>query len=111
MPTTRLSKEGLRKLGAELGFHLEGEELEAVDSVMADFAAGFDFVKAMPEVSKASVPSRSHHVPATESNPNGAWVCQTTIRERDEGLLEGRTVAVKTTSRWLGFPWRVVLHF
>ncbi|MEE3328843.1 MAG: amidase [Myxococcota bacterium] len=106
MPTDRLNKNDLRALGAKLGFDLEGDELEAVEAAMAGFLTGFDFVESLPDPERSAPPSRTYQIPEDSENPHGAWVCRTSIREREEGRLKGRTVALKDNIALAGIPMK-----
>ena len=104
MSRERLKKDDWRALGDQLGFGLEGEELDAVESVLAAFQAGFDFVESLSEPEASASSSRTFRIPDESENPHGAWVCRTSIREREAGRLSGRTLVVKDNIALAGIP-------
>lgn len=100
----RPSKTELRALAEPLGFHLDGVELDELHALIEGFMGGFDVVKGLPEPERAQPPLRDHRLPDPEENPNGAWVCRTSVCDRSEGRLKGRTVALKDNIALAGVP-------
>ena len=104
MSISRPSKPELRELAEPLGFHLEETELEVLHAAFEQFATGFDVVEALPEPERVPPPQREYRMPEADQNPHGAWVCQTSVRESDEGRLRGRSLAIKDNIALAGVP-------
>ncbi|MFP6639421.1 MAG: amidase [Myxococcota bacterium] len=104
MPIPRPSKSELQRLAEPLGFHLEDAELDALHESIASFIGGLDFVEGLAEPERTQPPLREYRPPSPGKNPNGAWVCRTSVREHGEGRLKGRTVALKDNIALAGVP-------
>ena len=100
----RPSKTELRNLAEPLGFHLDGSELDDVQALVEGFLGGFDAVADAPEPERPPVPQRDHWPASEEENALGAWVCRTSVRERTEGRLAGRTLVLKDNIALAGVP-------
>jgi amidase len=104
MPLSRPNRSELRALAEPLGFAFEDAELGEMESLVGAMLAGFDAVEEAAEPPRPPVPVRESHMPAEGENPHGAWVCRTAIRERSEGRLSGRTLALKDNIALAGVP-------
>jgi len=100
------SPEDIAALAAELGFPVDDgaakEFAEAIAGVLPAYQAVSEFAAAQepPDPGKG----RSHRIPAAGENPLNAWAVQTSIRERQDGRLAGRQLAVKDSVMVAGVP-------
>jgi amidase len=104
MPIPRPRKTELQAFAESIGFHLEGQELDQQSELINAFIGSFDVVESLPEPARPTPPRREYHAPGDGENQHGAWVCRTSVRERDEGRLAGRSVAVKDNIALAGVP-------
>jgi len=104
MSIPRPSKAQLRALSEPLGFDLGKVELDMLHEVIEDFASGFDVVEALPEPERVPPPRREYRMPDVQENPYGAWVCRTSVCERGEGRLQGRSLVIKDNIALAGVP-------
>ena len=103
-PLPRPDLDALRTLAAAQGLVPEGDELRELASQVDSLLAGLDAVEALPEPPRPAVPDRPHRRAAPEANPFGAWVWQTSVREREEGGLAGRRIVLKDNIALAGVP-------
>ncbi|MBJ22695.1 MAG: amidase [bacterium] len=97
----------LTRLAESLGLPLAEDEREEIDTLHAlaeGFIGGLDLITSCPEPERPSVPFRESSVPSPEANPLGAWVTRTSVRERADGRLAGRTLALKDNIALAGVP-------
>ena len=104
MPIRRPTPSELQKVAEPLGFHLEGDELREVGTLIGGLLGGIDLVASLPEPARPDVPQRNHRVPSEEENPLGAWVRRTSVQERKQGRLAGRRVVLKDNIALAGVP-------
>src|SRR5579859_1906821 len=85
-------------IAAEYGIELSAAEVEALVGAIGQMAAVFDrLVELAPLASGPVRPAATRRAwrPAPDQNPLGAWYWRAEIREQEDGLLAGKTVAVK----------------
>jgi amidase len=104
MPLPPPSPDELRRLADELHLPLDREHAELFGELIGGFLAGFELIDALPEPAAPEHPGRSWQRPSAAENPLGAWAARTQIRERENGALAGRTVAVKDNIALAGVP-------
>ncbi|KAG6357799.1 hypothetical protein INS49_013678 [Diaporthe citri] len=105
-----VSKEEFRNLASSLGFQVEPrDEADYLDLLRAAIA-DIETVQAMPPYhhplirTADSAGERASTRPSAPENPLNGWSHRTTIRPSAEGLLSGRTIAIKDNVSVAGLP-------
>ncbi|KAK7725282.1 hypothetical protein SLS63_008279 [Diaporthe eres] len=105
-----VSKEEFRNLASSLGFQVEPrDEADYLDLLRAAIA-DIETVQAMPPYhhplirTADSAGERASTRPSASENPLNGWSHRTIIRPSAEGLLSGRTVAIKDNVSVAGLP-------
>ena len=87
----------VRKIGDALGIDLDLEAAEyyaqSIDETLREYYRPLDALGDSPP--PVTVPRTSGFRPPADENPFNAWYWRTDIRGADDGLLAGRTIAVK----------------
>ena len=92
--------------GIATGFGLSPSEddLVAYRELVAGALAAYDVVEDLYQQQAPAVPERHSWRPEPADNRLGAWYRRCAVRERDEGLLAGRRVAIKDNVDVAGVP-------
>lgn len=95
----------LARIAEQYHLDLEDEDLESfrglMDGVLASYARLDELTAPTLEVKYRRQPG---HRPAPEDNPLGAWYWRTEIKGAEQGLLAGKTVAIKDNVCVAGVP-------
>jgi amidase len=101
MAPRRPGEQELRELADSLGIPIRAEDLAFFHAVTGALLGAYDALDAAAPPPPAE---RRWWVPAPDENPLGAWYVRTALRERDDGPLAGRTVALKDNVMLAGVP-------
>lgn len=105
MAFTLPNKDVLRRLGADLGMHIDDPQAAEMLEVMQPMVAGFRLIERLPDeplpTYHARTPGRR---PDPAENPFGAWAVLTDIRGAADGPLAGRRIAIKDNAAIAGVP-------
>jgi amidase len=107
MPIPRITPDDLSRLAHDLGLSFdlrEMEEMDALEGLANSFVDALGAVESAPEPERPPLPDRTFHRPSAEENPLGGWVTRTSVRDRAEGRLAGKTVALKDNIALAGVP-------
>ena len=100
-PTLEQLSEIVASLHMSMSDHEVGDYLEVLEGTMQ----AYDRVDAMPDyLPEVRYPRTPGTRPSGAENPLGAWYVTTSITERSEGPLAGRSVAVKDNTAVAGVP-------
>ncbi len=89
----------LAEIGDRLGFRMNDDYIGEVLTFMTPFVESYNTVEDMPDaLPEVKYPDRSWHQPERDENQHGGWYVKTTIRGADEGILSGKTVAIKDSA-------------
>jgi amidase len=94
----------LQALTEELGFELSSDEQRAFPRLLGGVLSAYEMLESAPEALPEAPPPRESWWPTAEENPHNAWYVRTSIRGSDDGLLAGRSVAVKDNVMVAGVP-------
>jgi amidase len=95
----------LARVAERFGFTLSKEDLESFLGLMAGSVASFAVVEGLAAARPTPRLERDPgHRPTEEENPLGAWYWRCSIRETDDGILAGKTVAIKDNTAVAGIP-------
>ncbi|KAJ0108972.1 hypothetical protein J7T55_005520 [Diaporthe amygdali] len=105
-----VSKEAFRDLASSLGFQVQArDEADYLDLLRAAIA-DVETVQAMPPYhhplirTASSAGERTSMRPSSSENPLNGWSHRTVIRPSAEGLLSGKTIAIKDNVSVAGLP-------
>ena len=99
------SKVELAAIAGGYGMKLSDADLDSFGALIAATLASYDAVEELYTASAPRPPAeRAWTRPDAAGNPLGAWYVRTEIRERDDGPLAGRTVAIKDNTAVAGVP-------
>lgn len=107
MTVPRPTAPQLADLNRRLGLGLAPSDIDEFVGLVDDALKAHDWldeVAAEENATAPAVPSRPGYRPADDENPLGAWYWRTSISNRVEGLLAGRTVVVKDNICVAGVP-------
>jgi amidase len=99
------SKDELAAIARGYGMKLSDQDLDSFGALIAGALASYDAVEDLYAADAPVAPTdRTWTRPDAASNPLGAWYVRTGIRDRDDGPLAGRTVAIKDNTEVAGVP-------
>ncbi|MEQ8345118.1 MAG: amidase [Sneathiellaceae bacterium] len=100
------NKEDILSLAAELGLDVPDTDAAAYAEAIAGVLPAYAAMSAFAAEQRPPGPGagRSHSVPDPADNPLNAWAVRCAIRERQDGRLAGRKVAVKDSVMVAGIP-------
>ena len=96
-----ISLDDVQRAARTLGLSVADDVLAALHPMIAGYAAN---AAAFPVESPTSPRRDGGRAPEPEENPLGAWYWRCSVREREEGPLAGRTVALKDNIALAGIP-------
>ncbi|MBA3906949.1 MAG: amidase [Pseudonocardiales bacterium] len=104
MPIDRPDAGVLRGVAEHYGLGLEDSDLASFSPVVDGLLASWDAVEELYAASAPTMPERAWTRPEPDDNPFNAWYVTTSITGSGEGLLAGKTVAVKDNTAVAGVP-------
>lgn len=97
--------EDLREIGDRRGIRATDEELSVYQAVMSVLLDAYAEVEGLADgTPPVRYPRTGGWRPAAEDNPLNAWTWRCQIVGADEGLLAGKTVAIKDNTAVAGVP-------
>ena len=97
--------EQIRELGSQFGLVLDADELSAFQLAFKGPLSSYGRLDELTAPSLApTIPRAPGYRPATSENPYGAWYWKTNICTGGEGLLKGKTIAIKDNICVAGVP-------
>jgi len=85
----------LGAIAASFGLSPSDDDLAAYRELVAGSLAAYDTVEDLYQQQAPAIPERKSWRPEPAENPLGAWYRRCAVRERPDGPLEGRRVAIK----------------
>jgi len=98
------SNDELGAIAASLGLSPSEDDLAAYRELVVGALADYDAVEDLYQRQAPAVPDRHSWQPEPADNPLGAWYRRCAVRERDEGLLAGKRIAIKDNVDVAGVP-------
>ncbi len=102
------TRQDLERLAGECGIDVAPAELDAFVELAARYVPAYDRLLELGAISQRS-PARAtrYSLPSAEQNRYGGWASRCTIRERADGSLAGKRVAIKDNICVAGLPMLV----
>ena len=94
----------LRSLAESFGFDLSDVTLRAFQLLVDEGLEAFETVEREWERRAPTAPDRPYYAPPAAANRYRAWAHRCEITEATEGLLAGRTIAIKNNIAVAGLP-------
>ncbi len=105
MPVARPTLEQMTDIVDSLGMSLEPERVAEFMSHMAGSFAAYDLVESLPDfVPEVKYPRTPGRFPSPAENPLHAWYVKTEVKGAPDGVLKGKTVALKDNVCLAGVP-------
>ncbi len=104
MPVTPPDPAALDAVARRYGLGLDEADLASFAPMVQGLLASWDTVEELYAAVAPTPPDRSWTRPEPADNPFNAWYVTTSITERGDGPLAGRTVAVKDNTSVAGVP-------
>ncbi len=99
------SLEDLARLSDSFGMRLSREQLQQFKQILDPMVATYDRLDQLKEPELAvKYPDRRNWKPTDKENPLGAWYWMCDIKGAPDGLLKGKTVAIKDNVCVAGVP-------
>jgi amidase len=99
------SNDQLAGVAAHYGLGLSAEDIGEFAESVSGLLGSWDAVERLyAESAPRPRADRTWYRPDDADNPLGAWYVRTEIRERDDGPLAGRTIAIKDNTMVAGVP-------
>jgi len=98
------SNDELGAIAASFGLSPSEDDLAAYRELVVGALADYDAVEDLYQRQAPAVPDRHSWQPEPADNPLGAWYRRCAVRERDEGLLAGKRIAIKDNVDVAGVP-------
>jgi amidase len=99
------SHDQLAGVAEHYGLGLSAKDIEEFAVPVGGLLSSWDAVERLyAQFAPRPRSGRAWYRPDDGDNPRGAWYVRTEIRESDEGLLAGRTVAIKDNTMVAGVP-------
>jgi amidase len=86
------------------GLALSPADVASFEPVVDGLLTSWDAVERLYSENAPHAPDRAWKRPTEADNPLGAWYVTTSITERDDGPLAGRSVAIKDNTAVAGVP-------
>jgi amidase len=105
MPIRRPSSSELKKIAQSNYFTLSDEDLPLFEEMIDNALKTVERLEVLAERVKLRAPIRGRgHFPTKGENPCGAWAWKCSIKEREDGLLAGKKIAIKDNVCVAGIP-------
>jgi amidase len=104
MPVHPPDPNTLNSVAQRYGLGLSAADVESFGPMVHGLLASWDAVETLYQATAPAMPERSWTRPEGPDNPFNAWYVTTSITDRDEGPLAGRTVAIKDNTAVAGVP-------
>lgn len=105
MPVKAPSAEDLTRIARDLGFNLSGQDAESFRRLLAPSIAALNRLDVLPEPTlPVKYPRDGGWRPTADENPLNAWYWRCEIKGAPQGLLAGKTFAIKDNVCVAGIP-------
>ena len=105
MPVQMPTAEQLRDVADEMGLTLSEDDVQSFLGLIAGSIEAYNVVDGLPDnLPTVRYPRTPGHRPEGEENKYNAWYYKTRIEGAAEGLLKGKTVALKDNVMLAGVP-------
>ena len=104
MPVDPPGPAALDQVSRHYGLGLSPADVASFEPAVDGLLASWDAVERLYAENAPQAPDRPWKRPTEADNPLGAWYVTTSITEREDGPLAGRSVAVKDNTAVAGVP-------
>ena len=95
----------VKSVAESFGMTLADEDVKSFRGLMAGYVEAYNLVDKMPDaLPEVKYPRTPGHRPGPNENPHNAWYVKSEIKGAAEGVLKGKTVALKDNVMVAGVP-------